>query len=355
MSTTSIGVYGFLSKAHLEQGASTLDNGAKVVRLEEQISQEKSKIVDNQRVIDQMDATIKSYLDSGAAARSISARNKQKVERENLRKDTEAIQKRIDDISQERFALQSEVRKLELEVGPIRYIAELIYGAAGDPQKNIESAIRAFSSLLVLSLDPLAIALLIAANHTLIRLQNEKKEKDSSSRGNGPDVAGSLQTPGDPEPENRSGNPENRQDNETVAQVEEPVQLPQIPDNITETRKADKDAEVHVPIYERSLEILNIDAVDPTPAKITIIELPSPVLRNPEPSLVGNKIATALQPKKSTAPWLHQGHILDELLGTQSHFIPQKLAEVRASQPIPAPVKKTPPEVLSWLKEFKRT
>jgi len=174
MTVTSIGVFGFLSKSHLEQGASTVDNSAKIERLEQQIVREKSSIADNEKVIGQLDATINSYIGKDRTDRSVSVRRSQDPQRKQLRTDINAAQKLIDQYSDEKLKLTSEVRKLQLDVGPIRYIAELVYGI-GNTGQNIESAVRMFTLLIVLTLDPLAIILLIAANHTLMRRQNEKK------------------------------------------------------------------------------------------------------------------------------------------------------------------------------------
>lgn len=176
MLATSMGVFGFLSKAHLEQGAATVDNTAKVERLDQQITREKSIIEDNNKVITQLDATINSYLGKDRADRSVSVRRAQAPQRKQLRDEIDAAQKRIDGFSDEKLKLQSEVRKLQLEVGPIRYIAELIYGTENS-EKNIENAVRIFTLLIVSTFDPLAVILLIAANHSLMHLRRKEDEK----------------------------------------------------------------------------------------------------------------------------------------------------------------------------------
>lgn len=180
MTATSIGVFGFLSKAHLEQGASTLDSGAKIEELNYQINREKAVISDNEKVIAQLDATVNSFLGKERTDRALSVRKSQSSQRKQLQEDSADAQKRIDDLNKQKFKLESEVRKLQLEVGPIRYIAELIYNTDGDSNKNIEAAVRLFTLLIVSTLDPLAVILLIAANHTLIRLRREKENKASS-------------------------------------------------------------------------------------------------------------------------------------------------------------------------------
>lgn len=180
MLATSIGVFGFLSKAHLEQGSGTVDNTAKIERLDQQIAREKSTIVDDEKVVGQLDAAINSYIGKDRTDKSVSVRKNQTPQRNQLRADIDAAQKRIDGFSDEKFKLTSEVRKLQLDVGPIRYIAELFYGTEGDGAKNIELAVRMFTLLIVSTLDPLAVILLIAANHTILRRQNEKEAKNKT-------------------------------------------------------------------------------------------------------------------------------------------------------------------------------
>ena len=175
MVATSIGTYGFLTKSHLDQGGGTIDNGAKVERLEQQIAREKSVIVDDEKVITQLDATINSYIGKDRTDKSLAVRKSQAPQRKQLRDDIDASQKRIDTFSDERLKLQSEVRKQQLDVGPIRYIAELFYGVVDDATKNIEAAVRIFTLLITSTLDPLAVILLVAANHTLLRIRDEKE------------------------------------------------------------------------------------------------------------------------------------------------------------------------------------
>jgi hypothetical protein len=176
MVATSIGVFGFLSKGHLEQGAGTIDNSARIETLNYQINREKSLIADNEKVIGQLDATVNSFLGKDRTDRSLAVRKSQAPQRKQLREDSDAAQKRIDALSADKFKLESEVRKMQLDVGPIRYIAELFYGVEENATKNIEAAVRIFTLLIVSTLDPLAVILLVAANHTLLRLRDEKEK-----------------------------------------------------------------------------------------------------------------------------------------------------------------------------------
>ena len=175
MLSTSMGVFGFLSKAHLEQGASTIDNSDKIERLNQQIARQKTIIDDDNKIILQLDSTVNSYLNKDRTDRSVTIRKSQATQRKELRDEIDLAQKQIDGFSDEKLKLQSEVRKLQLEVGPIRYIAELIYGS-DNSDKNIENAVRIFTLLIVLTFDPLAVVLLIAANQSLLK-SNKKISK----------------------------------------------------------------------------------------------------------------------------------------------------------------------------------
>jgi hypothetical protein len=174
MVITSIGVFGFLSKAHLEQNSSTIDNSARVEQLNRQIDREKAIITDSEKLVAQLDSTVNSFLGKDRADRSLAVRRAQAPQREQLRKEIAAAQTRIDQLSEEKFKYESEIRKLELEVGPIRYVAEMMYGKDGDGKSNLESAVKIFTLLIVSTLDPLASVLLIAANSSWQR----RKKKD---------------------------------------------------------------------------------------------------------------------------------------------------------------------------------
>ena len=77
----------------------------------------------------------------------------------------------IDKLTQEKYAIESDYRKLEAEVGPIKYIAEFVYGEKAD-KDLLERAVKWVIIILIFVFDPLAVLLLIAANMTLL---NRKK------------------------------------------------------------------------------------------------------------------------------------------------------------------------------------
>ena len=187
MLMTSISSYGFLTKSHLEQGAATIDNGDKIARLDQQISREKSTIADDEKVVSQLDAAVNSYIEKDNTDRAVYIRKQQASQRKQLRDDIDQAQKRIDQYAEQKLQLGSEIKKYQLEVGPIKYIAELFYGT-DNTEQTTEAAVRYFTLLIVICLDPLAVILLIAANHTMMRLDEEKerksKERSNSAEGN---------------------------------------------------------------------------------------------------------------------------------------------------------------------------
>jgi len=108
------------------------------------------------------------------AARSMAIRSNQSRDRASVAKEIEANQKLIASLRDESSPLQAEVRKVEAEVGPLKYVAELVYGE--DAKNHLDSAVRFVIMLLVLVFDPLAVLMIIAGNYTLNQMRQKKVE-----------------------------------------------------------------------------------------------------------------------------------------------------------------------------------
>jgi cell division protein FtsL len=304
MATTSIGVFGFLSKAHLQQGAETVNNGPKIERINQQIDREKSVISDAEKVINQLDATVNSFLGKDRTDKSLSVRRSQEPQRKQLRNEILEAQKRIDQFTEEKLKLESEVRNLQLEVGPIRYIAELFYGTE-NTDKNIEAAVRAFTLLIVFSLDPLAVILLVAANHTLMRLRNEKENKETETADKGKDI---------PESNSKREDKSKEGDSEIVEKI-----------NIDDSGQAPADSEVRVDVEvnrdvsDDSAEIhteISEEAIIEKSEPIEIVRSAAPaIIRQP----VLSRINTTMPESDQRTPWASQESVLRELLGTDRY------------------------------------
>lgn len=324
MLATSIGVYGFLSKSHLEQGAGTMNNSARVETIEQQIVREQSVITSAEKTMSQLDATLDSYLGKDRADRSVVISKRQEPQRKELRNTITETQKRIDVLNNEKFTLQSELRKLQLEVGPIRYIAELIYGAEGDADKKIEAAVRIFTLLIVSTLDPLAVVLLIAANHTLLRYKSPV-EGAIISKEIVPDKI----------PEQPAAVP-----NKELASVEKPAE-----DNLVEVQEySPPAADAIEPVTEHELSS-TADIVETNAGELLKAPSMHSAIYSPRPSRVIDSKDTMTKP-----PWMHQNDVLGELIGNAPHLSPEQISKDEISN-----VVNKSPKVLNWLDEFKRS
>jgi hypothetical protein len=176
MLLTSMGIFGFLSKAHLDQAIPTGDVSAKLALIDEKIKTEKENINANRKELSQLDSqvdqTIARTTDAGGTERAINIRRNQQKDRNRILNEIGASQTKIAKLNEERAPIAAEVRKVEAEVGPIKYIAALIYDDAADTD-TLERAVRIVTIMIVLVFDPLAVLLLIAANWNL---RNGRKE-----------------------------------------------------------------------------------------------------------------------------------------------------------------------------------
>lgn len=170
MLLTSMGVFGFLSKAHSDQGMVSGDVQAKIAIYDEKIKQARDNIAAARGALQQMDAAVDQTMsrsnDERGAERAVQIRRTQAAERNRLLKEIDTEQKKIQELNNERAPIAAEVRKVEAEVGPIKYIAALIYG--DNPDANLlEKAVRWVIILIVIVFDPLALTLLLAATKSL--------------------------------------------------------------------------------------------------------------------------------------------------------------------------------------------
>ena len=162
---TSMGIFGFLSKAHLDQVKPTSSNTIKVTTIDNQITRQQNIIDRSEKTLIQLDKSIEVYLNNDFATRGLKERKKQEEERRELNNAIKNASDEIAKLSTEKSNLQLEQDKIEAEVGPIKYVAELIYGE--NAQENFDSAVRIVILILIFVFDPLAVLLLIAANISL--------------------------------------------------------------------------------------------------------------------------------------------------------------------------------------------
>jgi hypothetical protein len=187
MIITSMGIFGFLSKAHSDQSLVSGDVQSKIAVYDEKIKTAKENIDANRRALKQMDEAVDQVMgrsqDEKGADKAVAIRRAQAKERTRLLSEIASEQKTIAALSEARAPIAAEVRKVEAEVGPIKYIAAMIYGDNPD-ENTLERAVRWLIILLICVFDPLAVLMLIAANLTQIK-QKEWKEQATSNISQG--------------------------------------------------------------------------------------------------------------------------------------------------------------------------
>ena len=162
MIITSMGIYGFLSKSHIDAGINTSEISVKIERIDNRIKSEQRQIDRAEKNIQEMDITL-DKTDYGFFDDSrLQERKKQSADREQLNDIITKAENNIDKLLDKKSEYELEVKNFEVEVGPIKYIAALIYG---DEAKNyLDNTVRYVILLLIFVFDPLAVLLLISAN-----------------------------------------------------------------------------------------------------------------------------------------------------------------------------------------------
>jgi len=170
---TSLGIFGFLSKAHLDQVKPVSGNNIKIELLDKQINQQNLIIDRAEKQINLLDKALEVYIDKEYVSRGLKERKKQEEERTLLTNTINEASDKIAELTNQKASLSLEQNKIEAEVGPIKYVAELIYGE--NAQDNFDKAVRFVILILIFVFDPLAVLLLIAANISL-RQWRRKRE-----------------------------------------------------------------------------------------------------------------------------------------------------------------------------------
>lgn len=161
MLITSMGIFGFLSKAHLDQKMTSGDTSIELKLLDQQIQSEQRRLDNAQKSLSALDKIV----DQSDTEAAVKLRGAQARERKVVGTEITSASNTIKDLNIQALPLRKENLKIEAEVGPIKYIAELIYGESSEELTG--KAVRAVIIILVLVFDPLAIILLLAASHSL--------------------------------------------------------------------------------------------------------------------------------------------------------------------------------------------
>jgi hypothetical protein len=179
MLITSMGIFGFLSKAHSDQSLVSGDVQSKIAVYDDKIKTAKDNIDANRKALKQMDEAVDQVMgrssDEKGADKAVQIRRSQQKERVRLQSEIASEQKTVAAISEERAPIAAEVRKVEAEVGPIKYIAAFIYG--DNPDANIlEKAVTWVIIIIVVVFDPLAVILLLASQYSFQWFRKQEED-----------------------------------------------------------------------------------------------------------------------------------------------------------------------------------
>jgi len=165
MLLTSMGIFGLLSKAHLEQTAPVTNNSAKIERLDQRITRERTEIADAETEINQLDETLQVLIDANIISDPVRGarvvRINQQPQRDFLKNTIDESMDSIDEYEDQKLVYNQELNELELEVGPVKYIAALIYE---EPEDSLDEAVRIVIIAIIFVFEPVVVLILMAGN-----------------------------------------------------------------------------------------------------------------------------------------------------------------------------------------------
>jgi len=164
MGLNAIGVFGFLTRAHLDHMASIdLALADRTADIEARLAIQGRTVADLDRRIAQIDTAIEESTRQGRPLGAMTIADQRRRERAEIAADRQREAQALGSLQIEKAKIDAQRRRAEAEVGPLRYLAEVV----GIPATDLERAVRLVTLALVAVLDPMAVALLLAAGvHT---------------------------------------------------------------------------------------------------------------------------------------------------------------------------------------------
>jgi hypothetical protein len=160
MGITSMGVFGFLSKAHIDRQVEVdvhLADDAAVI--DGQIGIQAAVVADFDRRLSQIDLAIEEAAKRGRSISAMSLASQERKGRTELAAGRQKEAQGLADLRIRKAAIEGKRKHLAAEVGPVRYLAQLL----GGPEADLEGAVRLLTLTISALFDPLAVLLLIAA------------------------------------------------------------------------------------------------------------------------------------------------------------------------------------------------
>tara|TARA_R100000231_G_scaffold113068_1_gene83893 strand:+ start:69 stop:905 length:837 start_codon:yes stop_codon:yes gene_type:complete len=158
MLITSLGIFGFLAKANIEQ---TLQGDSYSLELsildkrldakEKELGRFEERLANLDFIIDTARPEDRNYID-----------RRQRDERAQIATDIDLVVSEIVELNEEKMPIQREQLVQEGEIGPIKYVAEMLYGEDVAKDK-LDNAARILIFFIIFAFDPLAVLLLVAS------------------------------------------------------------------------------------------------------------------------------------------------------------------------------------------------
>ena len=181
MFITSMGIFGYLSKSHIDAGTGTSELYVKLERLDSNIESERKSISRAEGQLEKLDFALERYIELNAVSKGLRKRDEQKPERDALSQTVNESQDKIDIYLDERAEIQLKIKSFEVEVGPLKYISALLFGE-NESVNYLDKAVRYVIILLIFVFDPLAVLMLIAANMSLKEEKNKRKRQERKNQ-----------------------------------------------------------------------------------------------------------------------------------------------------------------------------
>jgi hypothetical protein len=194
MMITSLGVFGFLSKAHISQTLGSQDNTLIINQIDQEIQQQQSQITDAQSQISELDSSVNSLLKQNYAIRSSKLRIQQQPERDTLSKQILSADTQITNLNNQKIQLEQVDNKTQADIGPLLYIAQMLYGDNVTPTLQ-EHAVRIVILMIIFVFDPLAVLSVIAANLGFAHYKNSKIEEYQAPKGDHSAIVSKVELP----------------------------------------------------------------------------------------------------------------------------------------------------------------
>tara|TARA_R110000868_G_scaffold9000_10_gene45671 strand:+ start:21895 stop:22797 length:903 start_codon:yes stop_codon:yes gene_type:complete len=178
MLITSMGIFGFLSKAHIDSQVKVADNDIEVVLIDQRIERERKTIsfVDSQLSL--LDNASEEWIANGYVTRAINQRQESKDERATLLREQDQAAEALAELLSKRAELNRETVRQQAEIGPIKYVAEVIYKDEAD--SHVDDAARWVIFAIIFAFDPVAVLLLVGSIGQLSRRTTYTQNIDNS-------------------------------------------------------------------------------------------------------------------------------------------------------------------------------